>query len=183
MKKLKAYIKRIYRLSIGYKKQEKLVWEDLKQLHSEEKWESGVYENEKHIETKFSIAEQQGALFYYSIYEGEYHCRVKVLDGFSSDMTTDIFILAAHFNNLLNYGAVVVNVQYKFVEYRLKTEILMPLLYPFELYSQLMRHYHTAKDVTWAFQELTDKNEAPALIIADLFKKKEEEEKEEENKN
>jgi hypothetical protein len=170
MNTLRAYFKRVYRLSIGFEKQEKLVWKDLKRVHADEQWQSGVYENEKHIETVFTIAEKKPGTFHYMIYDRQNHCRVKVIDGFPADLTSDIFILAAHFNNLLNSGVVVVNVQGQFVEYHQKTDLLLPLLYQGEIYGQITRHYNTSKDIYWAYQRLLEEHEAPALIIADLLR-------------
>ena len=107
------------------------------------------------------------------IYDGSFHCRVKILEDYPNDLTTDLFILAAHFNNLLNNGVVIVNVQNHFVEYHQKRDLLIPLLYTNETYGQLMRHYNTSKDVYSAFQRLIIEQEAPAIIIADLLKENE----------
>jgi len=170
MKNLQALIKRMYRLSLGYKNQNKAVWEDLKKLMTIENWQFGVFEHDKTIEAMFQIAEEQLRTFYYMIYAGQLHSRVKILDGFPTDLTTDMFILATHFNNMLNSGVVVVNVQGQFVEYHLKTDLLLPLLYPGETYIQINRHYNVSKDIFWAYQRLIEDNEAPALIIADLLK-------------
>lgn len=60
-----------------------------------EKRQSGVYENEKLIETRFTIAKEKAATFYYAIYESQFLCKVQVLDNFPSDLTTDVFILAS----------------------------------------------------------------------------------------
>lgn len=178
MKKLKEFVKRIYRLSISYKKQEELVWEDLKNLHVKEKWQSGVYENEKMIETRFTIAKEKAATFYYTMYESQFLCRVEVLDNFPLDLTTDIFILATHFNNIMNRGKVVVNIQSQAVQYHIKRHILFHLLYPREMYFQILDHHTYATDLNWAFQQLVNTNEPPAIIIADFLKKKEEEKEE-----
>ena len=169
MKNIKAYIKRIYRLSLNFKNHESLIWKDLKKMHSDAKWQSGVFENEKYIETVFEIAEKKPGIFYYMIFEGEYHCRVKIIEDFSSDLTSDIFILAAHFNNLLKSGKVVVNVQNQFVEYHLKTNGLITLLYQGEIYNQLMAHYNISKDIYWAYEQLIEKNEEPLPDIKNLF--------------
>ena len=107
------------------------------------------------------------------IHEGSFHCRVKILEHYPSELTTDLFILAAHFNNLLNNGVVIVNVHNRYVEYHQKRDLLIPLLYTNETYGQLIRHYNTSKDIYSAFQRLVIEQEAPAIIIADLLKKNE----------
>ena len=170
---IKYYIKRIYRISLSFKKQEELVWQELKLLHAHSDWKHGVYEKEKYIETIFELGKETGGAFYYMIYDGSFHCRVKILEDYPNELTTDLFILAAHFNNLLNNGVVIVNVQNHFVEYHLKINLLIPLLYTDETYGQLMRHYNTSKDVYSAFQRLIIEQEAPAIIIADLLKNNE----------
>jgi len=177
MKRLIDYLRRIYRLSLNRSKQENLVWKDLIKLQAEADWKHGIYEKEKYIETIFSIAENKGERYFYMIYDGYFHCRVKVLDNYPIELATDLFILASHFNNLLNNGVVKVNTESLYVEYCQKIDILIPLLYKGVIYQQLIAHYNTSKDIHWAFQKLIKENEAPAIIIADLFKKIEEEEK------
>ena len=171
MEKLKSYLKRIYRLTLSFEKQEKIVWEELKKLHTDAEWKSGFYEKEKFIESFFEISNEKGCIFYYMIYEGSFHCRVKILEDYPVDLTTDLFILAAHFNNLLNNGVVVVNVNSCYVEYHQKRDLLIPLLYSGEIHGQMKRHYNTAKDIYSAFQRLINENESPAIIIADLLNK------------
>ena len=57
MKKLKFYLIKIYRLALNFKKQEEIVWNDLKKLHADSEWLSGVYEKEKNIESIFKRLE------------------------------------------------------------------------------------------------------------------------------
>ena len=173
MNKIKFYLQRIYRLTLGFKKQEELVWKELKKLHSVADWKHGVYEKEKYIETIFEIGKEQGGAFYYMIYDGNFHCRVKIIKDYPIELTTDLFILAAHFNNLLKNGVVIVNVNSHYVEYHQKRDLLIPLLYNSEIYGQLTEHYNTSKDIYTAFQRLVIEQEAPAIIIADLLKENE----------
>ncbi|MBT3612342.1 MAG: hypothetical protein HN522_05325 [Flavobacteriales bacterium] len=173
MNKIKYYLQRIYRLSLSFKKREEIVWKELKKLHSDAEWKSGIYEKEKYIETIFEISNGKAGTFYYMIYDDSFHCRVKILEEFPSDLTTDLFILASHFNNLLNNGVVVINVNNLYVEYHQKRNLLIPLLYNGEIYDQLNRHFNTSKDIYSAFQRLVLEQEAPAIIIADLLKENE----------
>ena len=170
MNKIKFYLQRIYRLTLNFKKQEELVWEELKKLHADAEWKHGIYERDKYIETGFEISKEQGGIFNYMIYDGCFHCRVKILEDYPTELTTDLFILAAHFNNLLNNGVVIVNVNGHYVEYHQKRDLLIPLLYNSEIHGQLNRHYKTSKDIYSAFQRLVIEQEAPAIIIADLLK-------------
>lgn len=173
MNKIISYLQRIYRLTLSFKKQEEIVWKELKRIHADAEWKFGVYEKEKYIETIFEISNEQGGIFYYMIYDGSFHCRVKILEDYPTELTTDLFILATHFNNLLNNGVVIVNVNSHYVEYHQKRDLLIPLLYNSEIYFQLIRHYNTSKDIYSAFQRLVIEQEAPAIIIADVLKNNE----------
>ncbi len=173
MNKIKFYLQRIYRLTLSFEKQEELVWKELKKLHTNTDWKHGIYEKEKYIETIFELGKEQVGAFYYMIYDGCFHCRVIILEDYPTELTTDLFVLAAHFNNLLNNGVVIVNVNSRYVEYHLKRDLLIPLLYSGEIYGQLARHYSTSKDIYSAFQRLVIDQEAPAIIIADLLKENE----------
>jgi len=175
--KIYSYLRRVYRLSINLKKHEDLVWKDLKELQTKSNWNFGIFEKDRTIETRFEIAPDTGNTFYYMLYNNNFHCRVKIIEDFPLEQTTEVFILASHFNNLLTNGVVVVNVDSQYVEYHSKCNILIPLLFPDELDNQLVRHYNTSKDIFWAFQKLVLENEIPALIIADLLKKNDEEKK------
>lgn len=170
MKKIKFYFQRVYRLSRSYKKHEEILWRELKKFHSNADWKFGVYEKEKYIETPFELASEKVEIFYYIIYDGNYHCRVKIINDFPTDFTIDLFILATHFNNLLTNGVVIINVHGQYVEFQQKRDCLIPVLYPNEIYNQMMQHYNTSRDIYTAFQRLVKDQEAPAIIIADLLR-------------
>jgi hypothetical protein len=104
------------------------------------------------------------------VYENYFHCRVKVLEDFPEELTTDVFVLATHFNNLLNHGVVTVNVDDRFVAYHIKQHQLISLLHSAEMLQQMNLHQDTAFDIFKAFQRLVCEQEAPAIIIADLLK-------------
>ncbi len=176
MKKFTYFLKRIYRLSLGVEQQEALVWKDLKEFYTNLGCRFGVYEKEKCIEVVLKIAEDQTASFFQTVHEYYFTSRVKVLDDFPVEQTSELFILATHFNNLLKRGSVLVNVNHGYVEYCFSRELLIPLLYPGEIEDQVKVHYSTSEDVHWAFHRLIDEHEEPAIVIADLLKKMREEE-------
>lgn len=179
--RITSFIRRLYRLSLTISNQEVVVWEDMKKLHAECEWRSGVFEADRCIETVFPIAENTSGLYMYWVTENELHCVVKVLDGYSPELATEIFVLASHFNNHLKHGTVEVNVSSSTVSYRLKQNVLIPCLYAEESYHQLMMHYNTSKDVYWAFQRLVRDSEDPALIFADLLNMRDERQEKSEN--
>lgn len=150
-----------------------LVWNDLIKLHQLAGWRSGIYEKEHAIRTTFELSNDLNGIFYYMVYDRDFYCRVKIIEDFPDMYASDLFILASHFNNLLVHGVVVVNVEDHYVEYLLKREWLVPLLYRSELYEQIVRHHNTSKDIHWAFQRLIAEDEAPAIIIADLLRRNE----------
>ena len=172
------WIERIYRLALNSSKQEVLVFKDLEKLCTELNVRYGSYKNkEKRIVATMEIIDGKIENFLYLIDDGYFHCSVKVLDNFPIELTTDVFILAAHFNNLLNHGIVRVVTESQYVEYCMTSHILLPLLYKGAIRNQIQRHCSTSEDIYWAFQKLVEENEAPAIIIADLFKKIEDEKK------
>jgi hypothetical protein len=174
MKALKFMVIRLFRLAFKSKQMEKVVWEDLKKMHIDADWKSGVYEREKYLETTFKISEDKLEQYFYMVDDSAYHCRVRVLDDFPVHLTTDLFILAAHFNNLLKNGVVIVHVNARYVEYHLKQQVVIPFLYSDELYFQLLMHHETSKDIYHSYQRLVIEQEAPAIIIADLLAAREE---------
>lgn len=168
--KLKFYLQRIYRLSLSSQKQELLVWKDFVKLHQDAGWKSGIYEKDKTIEAYFTIGIDRMGTFDYLLHDGYLYYTVKVLEDFPTELTTDVFVLAAHINNHLSNGVVVIDVGERRVDYRKKRELLLPLLYTDDLYEQLIRHYKSSKDIYSAFNRLVEEQEAPAIIIADLLK-------------
>ena len=173
----KYYFERVYRLGLKRDHQKLKVWKDLKRLHQDAEWHSGIYENEVYLETKFKLSEDRGGQFFYSTTEDEFICKVSVVEDFPSDLTTDIFVLASHFNNLLKNGVVSVHVQNRLIMYEIKSKLVVPLLYTGEIHHQILTHYNTAKDVHWAFEKLIQEGEYPAIIISDLLKMNDEKEK------
>jgi len=180
MKKLwtliRESISRAYRLSLSAEKQDELAWNELKLLIQDADLKGGVYEKSKFIEVGLPITDEQFAAYYLQIKNREYDIRVEVISGFNPELNTDVFVLAAHFNNLLPDGQVVVNVQESAVLYMYKCDAIIPLLYRYEAYARFVNHYRFSKDIYWAFNKLTTEYEAPAIIIADLIKKIEERE-------
>ncbi len=175
MKKLFLYFKQIYRLALSKKKQENLVWMELKKCHQELNLRSGVFEIEKTIRTSFEIAEGIELDFSYMLFDDAYRCRVKILEHLDPELTTEMFVLASHFNNHLRNGSVIIHVGQDYVEYELTSHYLIMLLRPEEIWSEISTHYHTAKDVYRAYQRLVTEGEAPAIIFADILKENESE--------
>ncbi|MFM7104745.1 MAG: hypothetical protein ACKOW8_04425 [Flavobacteriales bacterium] len=166
------FLRRVYYVMVSHENKVKRVWNDLKRLHIEADWAHGIYERERQIETGFEV-ENKNLRFYYAVDETFFYCRVKVLEDYPMDLTSDLFILAAHFNNSLRLGSVKINVNVGYVEYYLQRDLMLPLLYKGEIHSNINFHYAITKDVYSAFQRLVIEREAPAIIFADLLRKNE----------
>ncbi len=172
--KISLYFRNIYRLSISAKKYDNIVFKHLIKLHKDLNWHFGVFEAEKYIVTTFNITENTPVKFYYMIFDGKFHCHVKILNSFPKEITTELFILATHFNNLLRNGIVTVDVEDNTVNYSIKSDLIVNIIYQGEIHHQILNHFNTSRDIFWAFNRLIEENEEPALIIADLLKMKEE---------
>lgn len=168
--RLKFYFKKVYRITAGCKHFKKFVWQELLHIHKVNNWRHGVFEANSYVETFFSITEDTNASYYYILHENYLNCRVDVIKDFAVEITTDIFILAAHFNNLIQNGIVVVNVESRNVQYHAKADTTLLSLYPGVIYSLIKNHFDVSKDVKWAFDKMIAENEEPALIMADFIK-------------
>jgi len=169
------YLKQIYRLALNPTKQENLVWEDLKTFYENLGWYHGVYENERFIETNVGISEEKALSFCNSLQGGNLCFNATILTDYPEELTTEAFILATHFNNLMSHGVVTIDVENRVVRYVLAKEIILPCLYTGEISWMHQLHCRTAEDIHWAFQKLVEENEHPALIFADLLTKLENE--------
>jgi hypothetical protein len=170
MKKIIQSIKQAYYLTLSAEKHEEIVWKRLKKLFIDKDWKHGIYEKEKYISAEFEIGQDQMCTYYFFSYDQRFSCQVTVLSGFPVEITSELFILATHFNNLLRRGAVTVDVDKRVVEYQLHQELIVPVLYEQEIYQLLIAHYNTSQDVFKAFLRLAVEGEAPAIIIADLLR-------------
>lgn len=160
--------------------QKEFVWNELNRLHKENNWRCGVFETEQFVDTFFQIAENQDATYRYKIDKGELHFNVGVLYAFQTESTTDLFVLAAHFNNLLNFGKVMVDVHQQNVYFSYQNELSLYAVYPEKMSHHISRHFQISALVYEAFHRYLMEREDPAVIIGELLNKQE---KREENTN
>ena len=145
------------------------VWNELIKVHKESNWRFGIYESENYVETTFAISEEMQTTYRYLIYEQNLHFDVRVLDSFPTDLTTDLFVLASHFNNLLMFGKVVVDVNRCNVLFSYQNEISFYSVFPEKIDHHISRHFHISRDVYWAFQKYITEREEPVIIIGELL--------------
>jgi len=179
MNKLIVYFRILYRFLLKdiESKQENVVWKELKKFFAKFNWKYGIYEQDKCIEVWFYSQYDKSIRYRYGIYDKCFYSQANVWENFPIELTSDVFILAQHFNNLLSNGRMTVDIESRSVSYLLKDNILLPYLYKAIIEIRIDSHVNTAQEINWAFQKLVEENEAPAIIIADLLKKKSEEEK------
>lgn len=174
--RFKVFLKKVYRLCLSQQNQEQVVWNDLIALHKKENWNYSLHENTRCLESIIPVTDTTFNRFFYIISNNKFHCRVKVLPDFPEEITTEIFILASHINNILNDGIIRVDVEHNYVEYTKKEPVLTSLLVPNQVRNQIVLHYEAAIDIQWAFQELIEKGEEPIFVFSELLKKLEQKE-------
>jgi hypothetical protein len=170
LKNLKKTFQQLQRLRLSPSKKADKVWNDLKKFFNESDLKVGVHEKDKYVQLYFA-GENEDRLNFVNYVENEFLvCRCTCIDSYPVELTTDIFILATHFNNLLNYGKVVIDVNRKTINYLVKTDLIVPLLNPESINTIFNSHYITSNDIYFAYNRLIYEGEAPAIIIADLLK-------------
>jgi hypothetical protein len=180
MNRLAHYLRMCYLLTLNADKQEEALWKEMKKFHLLQDYHSGIYEKQRTISTTFKLSDNESEAFSYSLAFGHYYCNVRLIHNYPEELSPEIFILTTHLNNLLTEGGVSVDTGEQYVEYTIRKDILVTLLYPGLIYERMNRHYLVAGRLHQAFIRLINKNEAPALIVADFLKNLKKEEKESE---
>ncbi len=170
MKNLIKTFQQLQRLRLSPSKKADKVWNDLKKFFNECDLNVGVHEKERYVQLYFA-GENEDRLNFVHYVENEFVIsRCTCIDAYPVELTTDIFILATHFNNLLGYGKVFIDVNRKSINYLVKRELIVPLLNPESINTIINSHYYTSNDIYFAYNRLIYEGEAPAIIIADLLK-------------
>lgn len=171
-------IRRMARV-LKVKNRTKIVWKELIKMHKQANWHFGQFDNEKYIITTFNLNDNnnQAHKFRYEVDQNKLEFQSYILNSFNEDKTNDILVLASHFNGLLNFGKVVVNIKYNYVEYTYSGDLITYMLYPGEIHSDLRTHYNLTLDCFWAFSNLIETDDDPVFVISELLKRKDEEDK------
>ena len=98
-----------------------------------------------------------------------------ILVDFDEEIATQLMLLASHFNNLLTFGVVRVNLKHNFVEFSYTRDLLVYSLYPGTINNDTLRHFDLTKDIFWAFNELITSGEEPVFIFSELLKRMDDE--------
>ena len=172
--KTKSVFRRIYR-TLTVKNSSYYVWKELIKHHQSSGWRYGQFDNDKLIECTFKVHETNNVNFNYSVSDYDLTFRSTLLENFDEEFTNDIFVLASHFNALLNFGVVKVSTKYNCVDFVYLRHSLVYSLFPGEISSDTATHFQLTKDCLWAFTNLIETKEAPVFVIAELLKKREDE--------
>lgn len=169
-KYISAYPSRIYRL-FSVKHHSEIVWKELIKLHKQQKWSFGQYENEKLLKTTFVDDNNTVLPFHYQITDNKLILSALVLTQFDEESTNDIMLLASHLNNLLDFGVVKINIEENYVEFVYSEHLLVYVLYPGEIHSDLSIHYQIATECIWAYSHMLNNGEEPVFVISELLKR------------
>jgi hypothetical protein len=148
---------------------EKNVWSKLLNLHESKGWKYGVFEAEKYVEFIGPIEENNLKHYFHMIHDNCLHFKVRLIENFPVEVTTDLFILTTHFNNSLVDGILTVNVKDRGVVYTIKNELDLYSNFPEKIERDLSLHYFISQDIFWAFNKYLNEREDPAFIFAEFM--------------
>lgn len=162
----------LYR-SITITKSAKYVWKELLKHHKNNNWKFGQYDN--YVECNFVVDDNNTLRFIYEVENTGLTFRSFILVDFDEEIATQLMLLASHFNNLLTFGVVRVNLKHNFVEFSYTRDLLVYSLYPGTINNDTLRHFDITKDIFWAFNELITSGEEPVFIFSELLKRMDDE--------
>lgn len=174
--KLFRFIKRTFRItyrSITIMKSVKYVWKELLKYHKNGDWRYGQYDN--YVDCNFVVDDQNTLRFIYEVENTGLTFRSFILVDFDEEISTQLMLLASHFNNLISFGIVQVNLKHHYVEFSYTRDLLVYSLYPTTINNDTLRHFDLTKNIFWAFNELVISGEEPVFIFSELLKRMEDE--------
>ncbi len=155
--------------SITIKKSAKYVWKELLKHHKNGDWRYGQYDN--YIECNFIVDDKNTLRFFYEVENTGLTFRSLILVDFDEEIATQLLILASHFNNLLSFGSVKVNLKHHYVEFSYTRDLLVYSLYPSTINNDTLSHFNTTKNIFWAFNELISSGDEPVFIFSELLRR------------
>jgi len=169
-----VYSQRVYRL-IRVNHRSDIVWKELIKLHKKENWHFGQYDNENYIRTTFADDNNNDLNFHYQVTNDKLVYRAVIAGDFNEDNTNDIMLLSSHLNSLLTFGMVRVNIKDNYVEFVYQGDLLVYMLYPGEIHTDIDRHFRITSDCYWAFSHLLNTGDEPVFVISELLKRNQKE--------
>ncbi|MGL2988260.1 hypothetical protein ACSVH5_11755 [Flavobacterium sp. RSSA_27] len=173
---IKFTFQRIYRL-FNVKKDSHYVWMELIKYHKNSGHTFGQFDKEKYIEGGYKVDDTNGINFTHSICSSELIFSATILQSFDEEFTNDILVLASHFNGILRFGVVKVNVKYNYVEFYYSRDLLIYSLFPEEIAHDTYTHYYLTKDCFWSFRTMIETGDNPVFVFSEFLRRKEEKNK------
>lgn len=180
--KIKYTWKQFYRI-LNVKNRSEFVWKDLVKYNLEKGWRFGQYQSEKRIENTFHVGENNSIEFDYTVTDNKLEFSALILKSFEEDKTSDILVLASHFNSLSSFGVVKVSIKYNCVRFNYAGDLLTYMLYNGEIDTDHITHYGLTKDCVWSFYRLLETGEDPVFVFSELLQRKEDQYREENSRN
>ena len=172
-KKIVLFLELQFYAMRGEKHHEQIVWKLLKKELKIVPFKHEVNESEKTVYTKFHLAPNILGRFWYMMFYDRLFFRAIIVPNYPVEQTTNIFILAQHFNNQVNHGSVVVDVPLNYIEFRTTYHFPEIIFTKNAIEKHIHYHYNISCDIYWAFNKMLTENEEPAYIIAELIAKRE----------
>lgn len=157
----------------GEKHHEQIVWKLLKKELKIVPFKHEVNESEKTVYTKFHLAPNILGRFWYMMFYDRLFFRAIIIPNYPVEQTTNIFILAQHFNNQVNHGSVVIDVPLNHIEFRTTYHFPEIIFTKNAIEKHIHYQFNISCDIFWAFNKMLTENEEPAYIIAELIAKRE----------
>ena len=172
-KKIVLFLEMQFYAMRGEKRHEQIVWKLLKKELKIVPFKHEVNESEKTVYTKFHLAPNILGRFWYMMFYDRLFFRAIIIPNYPVEQTTNIFILAQHFNNQVNHGSVIVDVPLNYIEFRTTYHFPEIIFTKNAIEKHIHYHFNISCDIYWAFNKMLSENEVPAYIIAELIAKRE----------
>lgn len=169
MEKLKTLLQRSYRASLSPERQEEQVWEELKAHCVEIDLDYGIHERRQTVSLNLSHKDGSLLSIYHCVSGTEVSSRSIVFYTYPEELTTDIFILTTHLNNVTKGGKITVNPKTRHIEYICQADSWRFLNRNTHFAFYIKEYMLTVETIIWAYNQLIKQGQEPALIIADML--------------
>ncbi len=149
------------------------VWNDMLRFFKTNGFRFGQYENEKVVDIHFETKLSGSLMFKCNITDDKLIFRGLILSAFDIDRTSDVLVLAAHFNAILKHGRVSASTEGNFVEFIYEGNLLTYLISPDKIEHDFEVHFNITTDCIWAFKSMIQSGDNPVFVISQLLEQKE----------
>ncbi|MBK8417089.1 MAG: hypothetical protein IPL22_22775 [Bacteroidetes bacterium] len=121
-----------------------------------------------HFETKLSGS----LMFKCNITDDKLIFRGLILSVFDIDRTSDVLVLAAHFNAILKHGRVSASTEGNFCRIHLRRKFVNLFDFPDKIEHDFEVHFNITTDCIWAFKSMIQSGDNPVFVISQLLEQK-----------